>query len=562
MNKKILSFIMLFAVTFCFVSGCKNDNDDKKVLVTEDGKEVVASINGVNYTADQLYGDMIGLSTNAEYLYQQLEKLLIKTVVPVTESMKNRITNEIDKWKKDIKENASISGTSYKDALNTALEKEGVSTEEELKDKKIFELQEEIITNQYWNETKEFYYNNYLKNNYVYHISQILVSTSTAGNKDYFDAQISETEAKKLYDVTSELMNGKSFYQVAQRYSDDSNSKDNGGDMGLVTLNDTTIPNEVKYALASYSIYFEDANLYYPAYFDEVYNNGFEAITEEYVDLLGEKYNEDSGVYHITTISTTDSLYSRVQARNILFNNLYNSRTFRVLQVDDSGTNTKELNNIKMPLIDKAGFNSATSVENIVTNEDENPILVVRSDKGIHFISITKSAFAGEDELMKYYSKKVDETDNYITYLEKAINSSDKEARLTELESFANDYATMKIADNSNFVGEEQFVKYDMFSYYLDKMYNGVKFEIKDATIKSIVLNYINSKKEYTITKIQNVFNSGYDKLSNSEEEYANSINVIKEIPILKCLDNKGCTYTYAEGFKAYTAGGDGNGQE
>ena len=56
--------------------------------------------------------------------------------------------------------------------------------------------------------------------------------------------------------------------------------------------------------------------------------------------------------------------------------------------------------------------------------------------------------------------------------------------------------------------------------------------------------------------KIKNVFNEGYESLANSEEQFANSVNVIKNIPILKCLDNKGCTYTHEEGFKAYTTGG------
>ena len=92
---------MLFAVTFCFASGCKNDNDDQKVLVV-DGKEVVATINGVHYTADQLYENVLNTSTNADYVYEKLEDLLINTVVPVTESMKNRINNEMQRSKESI----------------------------------------------------------------------------------------------------------------------------------------------------------------------------------------------------------------------------------------------------------------------------------------------------------------------------------------------------------------------------------------------------------------------------------------------------------------------------
>ena len=559
MNKKILSFIMLFVVTFCFASGCKNDNeDDQAVLVTKDGKEVVASIGDVNYTADQLYADLVTSSASAEYLYNQLEELLIKTVVPVTDSVRSRINNEVEKWKKNIKENATISGTSYKDALNSALQEEGVNSEEELVEKKIFEYQEERITSQYWETAKAGYYNDYIVKNYVYHISQILVSVSPNGNKDYFDVNPAISATEKLYKVSNALIEGKqSFYQIAERYSDDTNSKSKGGDMGLVTLNDTSIPNEVKYALASYSVYCEDADLEYPEYFDEIYGDGFEVIPQTYVEMLGKKYNEDSGIYHITTTSDTDPLYSRVQARNILFNNLYNSRTFRLLQSDvEDATNVKTIDNAKMPLIDAAGFATTNGNVNVVANESNTPILVVRSDKGIHFISITKSAFVGDGELLKYYSKEVNESDEVETYLELAVDSADRAERLAKLETFANDYAIMKISGNSTFTGNADFIKYDMFTTYLNKTYNGVEFKINDKTIESIVLEYIDSKREYTNTKIKNVFTEGYVALSNSEKEFANSINVMKNIPILKCLDNKGCTYTYEEGFKPYTAGG------
>lgn len=558
MNKKILSFIMLFVVTFCFVGGCKNDdnNNDDAVLVA-DGKEVVATIGGVNYTADDLYGDMVSSSSSAEYIYDELEDLLIKTVVPVTDSMRNKVNNEIEKWKKDVKENASINGKSYKDALKEALKEENVESEEELFEKKIFALQEEIIVNQYWKNSEDSYYNDYIKNNYVYHISQILVSVSTNGNKDYFDVEPSEAVAGKLYNVANALIKGESFYQVAQRYSDDTDSKDDGGDLGIVTLNDTSIANEVKYALASYSVYCENADLDYPDYLDDVYGDGFEVIPQEYVDLLGEKYDEDSGVYHITSTSGTISLYSRVQARNILFNNLFNSRTFRLLQTNATTGNVKEINNAKMPLIDTAGFTSIVSTKNVVSNEENVPILVVRSDKGIHFISITKSAFAGEEELLKYYSKEINENDGYRTYLEKYVDSSDKDERLSELESFANSYATMKISDNSDFTGNEKFIKYDMFNYYLNGTYNGVEFKIVDENVKNIISQYISAQKEYVKMKMVNSFNQGYEKLANSEEKYGNSSNVLKNIPILKCLDNKGCTYTHEEGFKPYTAGGD-----
>lgn len=550
MKKRILAFVMLFAVTFCFVSGCKKeDNDDQKILIA-DGKEVVATIDGVNYTADQLYDDLVDLNTNAEYLYEKLEDLLIETVIPVTDSMKNRISNEIEKWKKEVKENAAINGISYKEALKTALEEEGVSSEDELFNKRVFELQEEIATNQYWNNSEEKYYNEFLGNRAIYHISQILVSVGTNGNKDYFDVEPSESTAEKLYNITSELMAGESFHMVAQKHSDDTTSKPLGGDLGVISLDDTSISNEVKYSLASYSAYFENAQIDYPKYLDEVYGRGIEAIPQKYIDLLGEVYDESSTTYHISTPSGTVSLYSRVQARAILFNNLFNSRTFRFLQSNSDIDNVEE-HEVRMPLVDEYGFAEANN-QNVVVNDEGYPIIVVRSDAGIHFISINKSAYAGEEELKKYYSKQIDRTDDYVTYLEMAFDDSDEAARLAKLNDFAKEYAIMKVSGNSNFAGNEAFIRYDMFESYL----NSSRFIIKNEKIKNIILNYIKGEKAYTQLKIDNVFDSGYEKLAVSEQKYANSNMVTKEIPILKCLDNKGCTYTYENGFKAYTSGG------
>ena len=71
MNKKILSFIMLFVVTFCFASGCKNDNDTDESVLVADGKEVVASTVGEIMSAEEFY------SFDAKYNIPES-----KTVIP------------------------------------------------------------------------------------------------------------------------------------------------------------------------------------------------------------------------------------------------------------------------------------------------------------------------------------------------------------------------------------------------------------------------------------------------------------------------------------------------
>lgn len=562
MKRKLLSFMMLFAVSCCFVGGCKKEKTDEKAIKIADGKEVVATINGVNYTADQVYGDFINLNSSAEYIYEQLEDLLIKTAVPVTDSMRSRIENEVEKWKKDIKENATISGKAYKEQLNEALKSEGVSSVEELIENKIFALQEEILTNRYWNESKNDYYESYLTNRYVYHISQIVVNVTNNNNSDYFGVELTSAQAEKLYNVVSMLLSGESFDNVAMLHSDDSASKAKGGDLGMVTLNDTTISDEVKYALAAYSVYLENAQLNTPDYMDNVYKNGIETISQEYVDLFGEVYNDTSTQYLST--SSGNTLYARVYGKNVIFNNLFNTRTFRFLQ-SDGNVNVVSMDNIKMPLKDEAGF-AAKSTQNILTNDKGTPILVVRSNSSVHFISIEKSAFVDKEELLKYYSKEINELDGYKTYLETMIdNAIDvssntvKEETIAVLDNLANDYAIMKVSGNDNLSGNKDFIRYDMFNKYLNGTYSGIKFEITNEEIASIISQYIAAKKEYVQTKIDNAYGEGYEKQANIAEFVDMSI-IKKEIPLLRCLekgtDNKYmCTYTYKDGFVS-TGGG------
>ncbi len=554
MKRKLLSFIMLFAVTICFIGGCKKDDDtNEQEILVDNGKEIIAKIGENVYSADQVYGDLVDLSSNAEYIYEELEDLLIKNAVLVTDSMRSRIVNEVEKWKKDIKDNATMNGTSYKEALNAALVSEGVSSEEELIEKKIFALQEEIITNQYWNNNKERYYNQYFNDGYVYHISQIVVNVSKSDYQDEFGLSFTDS-AEKLYKIIDALIKGESFYNVAIQYSDDSNTRDNGGDMGMVTLNDTSLSNEVKYALASYSIYQENAQLSHPEYMDEVYLNGIEAIPQKYIDLLGEIYN-DTSIKYIS--SGLDS--SRVYGRNIIGNNLFNTRTYRVLQ-SDGDVDVKEYSNIRMPLTEVAGFD-IKSTQNIIVNDEGHPILVVRSDTGIHFISIKKSAFAGEDELKKYYSTEIDELDGYTTYLESVVaakGESVKAETIEKLENLAREYAIMKVSGNSDFAGNENFIRYDMFNEYLNKTYNGVKFEIVDEQIKEIIEKYINTQKEYIQAKINLKFDEGYEKNANYAKSENSQIKT-KEIPILSCLEQDTdkkykCKYSRESGFEVYTA--------
>lgn len=559
MKKKFVSIIMLFAVTFCFVTGCKKDNDNKEqeILKDKNGKEIIATINGNNYTANDVYDEMLTNSASVEYMYEKLEDLLISTIVPVTSTMRNTVTNEVEVWKKEIKENASISGISYKDALKAGLKEEGVSSEKELIEKKIFAWQEEILTSKYWRDNEDNYLRKYFENRYVYHISQIVVNVSSNENYDYFNVEPDKNVFKKLYDVVNSLATGIPFYQVAVEYSDDA-SYSNGGDLGMVTLNDTSLVEEVKFALASYSKYVEGMNIEnVPEYLDVVYKDGIEAIPQSYVDKLMEKdaygdyFYEDETTKYINSLpSSFDN--SRVYGRNVIFNNLFNSRTFRVIESETS-SKAESVDYVRMPKEDVVGFD-VKGTRNVLVNDEGNPILVVKSSKGIHFISIKKSPSVGVEELLKYYSTEIDEADEITTYVEKSIDPSVQEQRISEIKALAKEYAILAVGDNSTFVGNEDFIRYDMFLDYLGESNQGVKFELSD-TIEEMIIGYIENQKTRVENQINNEFLEKYEIYANKAEHADNPL-IVKEIPILKCLKEKACTYTYSEGFKVYTGGG------
>ena len=98
----------------------------------------------------------------------------------------------------------------------------------------------------------------YIDDNYLYHIGDINLSiSSTSTNTDLYNITISSTEAKNIYDAFNELVTGEKYYHVAGKYSKGEGIA-NGGDLGIVSLNDGSITNELRYALIGYSSIYEN----------------------------------------------------------------------------------------------------------------------------------------------------------------------------------------------------------------------------------------------------------------------------------------------------------------
>ncbi len=560
-KRRLIPLSVMMLCSLCFSSACSNSSN-----ITE--TNVIATVNGNKITAEGLYDASLYNEATAKYVYEILERALIQSSIPETSVMRTSVEKEVEIWRKEIEDNATLNGTVYKEDLKTALEQEGVSSVEELVNNKIYALQKKRAKEKFLENNKETYTKGYIDANYLYHVKDIQLGISSSSNTtDLYNLSLTETEAKNLYQALNELVTGETFYNIAIYYSS-ADSKKNGGDMGVISLNDTDITNELRYALIGYSSIVENkyASFNLPTTDDtktltDLYKSGMQSIPYSYIKKLNEidenDPNDPNREYYSSTTkhyypdgSTSASNLSnkRFYYRNIVFNNLLNTKTPKFITVTqeevDAGAKA-----IKMPVltptVDTVGYSTTTSEEYVLVNENNNPYVVFKDSKGLHILSIQKTPFA--TDLYDYYSYEAKD-DNYYSYIELGSNT---EERVSEVNLFSEKYISRNYGNNE---ADDQLLSFAMFNYYLNLASNG-GFEIVDENVKKMVNQYINSKTELADKKIASDFEGYYRTYANIVWLRTQDF-ITKEIPILACLtktDGKwSCTYKYGEGFKKY----------
>ena len=561
-KRKFIPLSMLLLTSLCLgACSCNKPSDTN----------VIAVVNGKKITAEEVYNFALYDDSVAEHIYGILEKALIESSISVTDSMKAVVENEIDAFVAKIKADADLNGTDYKEDLKTALEEAGVSSLEELKAKKIYDRQKEAAKTLFLEAKKSTYANKYITSNLLYHISDInlAVSGSSSNATDLYALTLSSSEAENIHDAILELVEGEQFYNVAYAYSS-SESKSKGGDEGIITLKDTDITNELRYALIGYSSIIEGkyqdlkthlnwvTNDYTPT-LEDFYSGGLETIPLSYILGL-------EGNYETTECYTDDkdSVYtnSKVYYRNILFNNLLNSKSprFITLTADEVATynaqdrviSATELGmNVLVPDAKNGGYKAADQGEEqyVLINEDNNPYIVYKDSKGLHISTIHMTPFTAGYE--KYFSDEVNDEDGIFIYAE---TGNDTESRLEEVKSFSEKYITK---DFGGYSGDSDLLDYEIFEYYLSQSTKNGNFKIENNDIKKMINQYISAEREYANLKIEKNTLEYYDEYTNLLWFRRKVIN--KEIPLLSCLeeDSKGnnkCTYKYGVGFEYYSA--------
>ena len=353
-------------------------------------------------------------------------------------------------------ENAKTNNTSYDKEWESILSGEGVEDEKELLQKYIYNQEKEVLEDDIYASLNK---NDQLKQQWIettlpYHIRHILAKVDS-GASEYTRGTISAEQAKKISDAGLALgLHNETFGGVAKLFSEDTSSE-TYGDVGLVTNKATSTGSFSMVTEFQLAIYIYDA-----IYKDRTNDNdkdkagqlvtdnaktAFANISTVPYDVFRQLASKANG--GLGDVTDLDGIQvgegeEAVYPRNILWNKYLNHHEPFVITnevIDDAAIDPDKDNNdwaaiaanpnsvgagtdadivaIDQGLEDEhfrkvTGFRPAEKVgltaaslagKLVLTDEKANPIFGVRSEYGIHFIIIEKSAFESTETLKEYY---------------------------------------------------------------------------------------------------------------------------------------------------------------
>ena len=581
----VTSFIGALALTSC---------DDSASVTTS--KDSVVDIIGYNtetekieINVDELYREYGESKAGTTLYYNAILEALIRYEYPLISERDSdlkaysRIESEADDKVKALqqtaKDNANSNGTKYEDEWDKILESNDVESKKELKLKFIYQLEKEAMSDWYfkkhsetegtktglrqeylgvdadWNEIEPATEN--VDAVYPYHVLHILVKLG-ADATDYSRATITEAEAKKLWQVMQQLVDGQYTFEDTAILSDDS-SNDNFGDVKFMSTK-TDFYNEFKLGVYAYDAILSGVNSEsastkgrYKAFgLDKDAQIVTKTLTEtgetkEYVqDLIKDEMLDNVNI-HMDAAQTAipaipfdvfrqiglkaeDEKIGTFEPegnaaslpRNVLFNAFLNFRSPFVItnellddtsvsatddnisttayDFDDASILKLEKNNFKEDKIN--GLN-----KKVLCDTHGNVIIGVRSTAGIHFMVMRKSVFKDTNvqvgkqgtSLEDYYTTKIPGEEGF---------PADKET-----------YVNLKVSnDNSYYTDRANTIKDDIKSTNFDAAYD---YRIYETLLE----------QDFDGTKVE-------DKIHFSDEdEQGNSVikdNIAKTIALLR----------------------------
>ena len=189
-----------------------------------DGKEIIASIDGKDFVADDLF-DELKEQYGSNNLLNMIDKYIISKEVKDDSDAKTKA-----------KENLESIRSQYESAgyeWETVLTQYGYSNEDELLNELTTSIQKENVAKQYLKdnltdaEINEYYENQVYG---TYTVKHILIKPATTDSMTDEEKSAAEDAAKaKAQEVIDKLNNGEDFTSLVKEYSEDTGSVDNEG---------------------------------------------------------------------------------------------------------------------------------------------------------------------------------------------------------------------------------------------------------------------------------------------------------------------------------------------
>ena len=216
---------LLLTISF-FTTGCKQE------IEVKDGSKVAVSVKGGKITATEYYEQI--KENNISTLVDMIDKALLEEKYPTTDEEDTEVETQISQLKANY---------SDEDTLNTILTQYfGVQDLDELEEvlrleyKRNEAVEDYIAENIKDDEIKKYYNENIFGQ---VKASHILIIPSVSD--DATDDEIEEAEAKALKtakEVIKKLKKGEDFSKLAKKYSQDTATATNGGNLGYFDLDE------------------------------------------------------------------------------------------------------------------------------------------------------------------------------------------------------------------------------------------------------------------------------------------------------------------------------------
>lgn len=219
-NKKLILSISCLLLISLFVTGCKQE------IEVKDGSKVAVKVDSGKITATDYYNKI--KENNVSILIDMIDHKLFDKKYPRTDEEDERV----EKIVKQLKE-------AYKDeeTLNAALAQlYGVNSQDELEEMIRLEYKREQAIKDYIKENiKDDEIKKYYKDEIFGEVKakHILIIPSVSDGADESEIKEAESEAKKTAEeVIKKLEKGEDFAKLAKKYSQDTETAVNGGDLG------------------------------------------------------------------------------------------------------------------------------------------------------------------------------------------------------------------------------------------------------------------------------------------------------------------------------------------